>query len=101
MSIYASFDNENQEQVASNTGWSQFGNWVETLDANLFDQLIVLWEHGWSQEVPTLATELAFALHSVPPQEATISATGQLLLAALKHNQEAEAVFIGDGFTKS
>jgi hypothetical protein len=99
VSIYASFDEHGGEQIASNQGWSDFGNWVETLDANEFDQLIVLWEHGWTPEVETLAKELGEALQKYPPDE-KITATGQALLSALQGSTNAEAVYVNNGMTK-
>lgn len=99
MCIYASFDNDAQVQIASNQGWSDFGNWVDALDADEYDQLIIVWEHGWSQEIETLAVEIERALQESPPHETVADVAGNLL-AAIKENREAEAVFVNDGFTK-
>jgi outer membrane murein-binding lipoprotein Lpp len=67
MSIYLSDGDEKQEQVASNLGWSQFGDWVETLDVKQHPAIVSLWEHGITEDVKSLTAQLEAAKQETSP----------------------------------
>ncbi len=94
MSIYAQFDEDgSQEQIASNRGWSEFGDWVETLNATDFPGLAALWEHGFASDVPALTSEVAKAVKSAPPSK-DVKTIAKFLLSALRENSGAGCVLI-------
>jgi len=94
MSIYAQFDEDgSQEQIASNLGWSEFGAWVETLNATEFSALFALWEHGYAGDVRALTSEVAKAVKSSPPSK-DVKTIAKFLLSALRENAEAGCVLI-------
>ena len=66
MSIYAQTDN-GQTQIASNKGWSQFGDWAETLDAKTNGAVVSLWEHGVTEDVKSLSAGLQAARTATKP----------------------------------
>lgn len=68
MSIYAQAE-ENQSQIASNSGWSEFGNWTDGLDVNRYGAIVALWEHGIWEDLATLNKQLRMAQQSEPPSE--------------------------------
>lgn len=94
MSRYAQFDEDgNQYQIASNLGWSQFGDWVDTLDAEKYPALVQLWEHGNTGDLEALRSQLDSALIDSPPHQDVID-SAELLLAALNKNTEAEVLLV-------
>lgn len=93
MSRYAEFQNAEQYQVASNLGWTEFGNWVESLPAESVPELRRLWETGSSEEIPELTRQLEGAIRSNEPK-ADVWSTCRVLLEALRANQTAGGVTI-------
>ncbi len=57
MSIYAQSTGE-AEQLSSNQGWGQFGDWAEKLSAKRFNAVVTLWEHGAWEGAQVLADQL-------------------------------------------
>lgn len=94
MSTYAQFDaNGDQRQIASNLGWSEFGDWCEEMDHEKYPKLVQLWEHGQSNDVEELANEL----HTAIEQEqisSDVKGSAELLLDALNANKNAGTVYI-------
>jgi len=89
MSIYAQFDeNGNQYQISSNLGWSEFGEWVESLTA--MPALKSLYEHGVSEDIPAVTQDLSEAIESESPENEDVLSTAELFLDALNANQDAE-----------
>lgn len=94
MSIYAQFDEDgNQYQFASNTGWSQFGDWIESLDAAKYPALSALWEYGSTQDIQCATSQLDAALRENPPNK-NVESSADLLLAGLHQNQDAHTLLI-------
>lgn len=89
MSRYAQFDEDgNQYQISSNLGWSEFGDWVETLDAETYPNLREFWEGGTTQAIPEITAQLEHVLEESPPSK-NVNGTAELLLSALHQNQTA------------
>lgn len=94
MSTYAQFDdNGDQRQIASNLGWSEFGDWCDGLDHEKYPALVQLWEHGQSNTIPALSKELETAMEKEDPSE-DVNGSAKLLLDALNANQGAASVYV-------
>lgn len=98
MSMYAQFDeNGPQEQIATNTGWSGFGDWADSLDVGTYPAVVQLWEHGHSTSLPDLERQLSTALDAHPPADEGTRAVARALLEAVGQNPDAEIVLITNG----
>lgn len=94
MSTYAQFDRDgDQRQIASNLGWSEFGDWCEELDHEEYPHIVQLWEHGQSNDVKLVAKELHTAIEKEQMSE-DVKGSVELLLDALNANSVASFVFI-------
>lgn len=94
MSIYAGFGKGPPTILASNTGWSQFGDWVDGLDVDEFSEVVHLWEHGWSQEGKTLSAQLSKAIESNQP-DGDVKPIAENLVSLVAGE---EVIVITDGF---
>jgi hypothetical protein len=97
MSIYANFENGTQQQLASNTGWSQFGEWVDARDAQHSIQLVQLWEHGISEELPALQSQLQDAIKRAPSDNEDVMSVADGLLDFVKARGRADVLIISNG----
>mgnify|MGYP003648726163 FL=1 len=94
MSRYAQFDEDgNQYQIASNLGWSEFGTWVESLDAKKYPALIELWNAGSTEDIVGLTNQLESALQDSAPS-ANVESSADLLLSGLQENQDSGIVLV-------
>ncbi len=97
MSTYAQFDAAgNQFQIASTTGWGNFGRWVDTLGANDYPLLSALIEDGECQDLPGLTLEIEVALENGAPSPDDED-IGQSLFSALLQSKAAEILLITNG----
>jgi hypothetical protein len=63
MSIYASFDEKGATtQIATNLGWTQFGNWADSLKETEFPLVRKMWLDAECLDLPGLRKELDQAL---------------------------------------
>lgn len=97
MSIYAQVD-DNQTQVASNTGWGEFTRWVDGLDVDANESLIHLADYGWTENISDAAAQLDAALAASPPSDDKVLSTAKVLLQALQAG--GSVATITDGMTK-
>lgn len=94
MSTYAQFDEDgDQRQIASNLGWSEFGDWCEELDSEEYSNLVQLWEHGQCNDVKRLTKEVETAIAKEKMSD-DIKGSAELLLDGLNANQSAGFVLI-------
>lgn len=94
MSTYAQFDDDgDQRQIASNLGWSEFGDWCDGLDHEKHPLLVQLWEHGQSNDVKALMIELTDAMEREQPSP-DVKGSAELLLDALNANRGSESVYV-------
>jgi hypothetical protein len=92
MSIYAQFDEDgDQVQIASNTGWSKFGNWAESLEN--CPLILHLWEKGNCIDLSGLAGELPIAMKQKPPSRG-VTESIKALLKSLRRNSKAAILLI-------
>lgn len=97
MGIYAAFDGEISDQIASNQGWADFGRWSDKLDAGKFPEIVLLSDYGWSQHIPLLRDQLKAAASEVAPDANTVSIiTG---LVDLLTGSQSEVVTVTNGIT--
>ena len=96
MSVYLSFDGDEPTMLASNTGWADVSRWIDDLNAQQFGEVVHLAEHGWSQQLDKLESQLQSAVKASKP-ESTVSSTLADLLSLLAHRETAEVATINDG----
>jgi hypothetical protein len=97
--MYLEVDNQQVDQVASNSGWFAFCLYVRTLLMGTPELLhLACW--GWSDEPAACATELAVALEQEPPEDEFVAKTAQGLLELLRDNDGAEVVNVSDGMVE-
>ena len=99
MSYYVAFDGELSDQVATNTGWADFGRWVDDLDDKVYPELVHLREHGWSQRLDSLGADLVDAVEHHAPDDADTLSVVASLQAQLHNRGGAEVATITDGMT--
>lgn len=97
MSIYLSPDDSAGEQVASNQGWTDFGDWLETIDEEEYPDLIHLWEHGWSEPVLEVVRQLKEAATSMAPDDETVRQTIGMMLGAMASMDNGGPVIATNG----
>jgi hypothetical protein len=88
---------EESRPLASNTGWSQFGAWADTLDPEAYRQVVHLWEHGYATDVAALAKQLDGAIKHNPPKDHTVHDTAEGLLEAVRMAKGADAIGVSNG----
>lgn len=98
MSYYLQIDtNVGPLQIASNVGYGEFGDWVDSLDAKMYGELIHLYEHGWSQDVADLIGQLVSAIKDEPPKKADVLDVAKTLAEYLRGEDKAIVATITDG----
>jgi hypothetical protein len=98
MSIYTQFDEDGPcLQCASNVGWSEFGDWVETLKA--YSRLAALFDTGACEDIPGLRAELETALKKDKPESPDVESVLQQLLHNIDAAGDAEIVLMTAGVT--
>lgn len=84
------------DQVATNSGWTDFGDWVDTLPLKGYRRVIELWEHGVTFHVAELASQLRRAVKNrKPPKDVRSVAEGVIFLA--EKFSWSEGAFVDDG----
>lgn len=96
MSQYISDEHGNQGQVATNSGWSEFCEWVAKLDAVKFLEVRHLCEQGWEQDLDDLAVEVQEAIDDLEPS-ADIIDIGESIVGFLDDGEDRELVMITNG----
>lgn len=96
MAIYAQFDQDGEcIQLASNVGWSEFGDWVETLKNK--PNLTALWTSGACEKIPDLRAEMESQLDSAPPENPDVESVAQQLIHAIDASGSAEILLVTAG----
>jgi hypothetical protein len=93
MSIYAIIDGLEPSFFSSNSGWADVVSWTDRINENDYETVVHLAEHGYSEDVPVLQSQLQDAMEASPP-DASVAATLAELMDLLV---DAEIVFITDG----
>lgn len=95
MSFYIQIDGEQQDQIASNTGWGDYGRWVKLLDPDEFPETRSLYEDGWANPAELIA-ELPLAIEAEKPDE-DVSSVVDSLISELKDHKTSTVVSMTDG----
>lgn len=69
MSIYATIDDNEPDFFSSTQGWKDVADWADDLDEDKFEELVHLVEHGYSEELETVAAQIAEAIQENAPSE--------------------------------
>lgn len=96
MSFYLQIDGENDDQIATNTGWGDYGRWAKTLDPGKFREVRDLYELGWSDEPESLIAELKDAADEFSP-DADVLSIVNTILELLDDAKDATVVSVTDG----
>jgi hypothetical protein len=97
MSYQASLDTGEPVQIASNQGYYDYCDWIESLDEDEFPKLAYLNEEGCNHPAGEIADELEAALELYPPDEDVESVAREIVGLIRKGDPDA-AIVIGQGF---
>lgn len=87
-----------EHPLASIGGWNDFTRWADELEPEQFPELVHLADHGFTQNVPGLTTEIEAARTESPPDDETVDATIDVLVGILAEMPEGgESAFVTDG----
>ena len=89
---------ERQVQVASNSGWSEFCEWVETTDMEDYPSLHHLVEFGFDNDPEDLRDDIEDAIREHPPDPDVVS-VAEGLVDFLDDQLEAEIIIVSNGMT--
>lgn len=96
MAIYAQFDEDGAcVQVASNMGWGEFGDWVETLKG--YQRVRKLWEDGNTEDIAGVRAELEELLKETPPENKDVEDVAHQVIHAIDAGTPAEIMLITNG----
>lgn len=99
MSMYLSDGEAEPAFVASNTGWGDFGRWVDTLDPATYPDLVHLREHGWAEPAAAVRDQLDAAAKANKSDDPNVIAVVKDVTAALAEFADDAAVVASDGLT--
>lgn len=98
MSYYLVIDNKTFDQIGSSAGYSDFGRWVDSIDAERYLELVHLYEHGACFNLDDLKTTIEDAIDTVGPHVADVRSTVENLLAVVKKRPKgSEVCYVTDG----
>lgn len=95
MSIYLAFDHRPGVFAASNRGWTQFGEWVNSLEGS--DEVAHLCQYGWNEPASGVVSEMESALKQSPPSDQLVAKTAGEVLEVLKGIPSDAAVIVTNG----
>jgi hypothetical protein len=98
MSQYATNQDSEGIQVASNQGWSDLCDWVRDLPVEDYPALHHLVEHGNDSDPEDLRDDIEDALENSPP-DADVASTAEGLIGFLDSQLDAEIIIISNGMT--
>lgn len=94
MSIYAIINGSEPIFCSSNSGWSEVASWANELDANEFEIVVALTEHGGTEDIKELREQMVSATAKHPPDESVSKTLAELIDLI---DDETESVFITNG----
>jgi hypothetical protein len=100
MAIYAQFDEAGPcIQIASNAGWSEFGDWSETLGDK--SKITALFTTGECENIPGLRAELEAVLQKTPPDNKDVYSVADGIIHAIDAGGVAEILLVTAGVSVS
>ena len=100
MSQYVTDENHQGVQVASNLGWSNFCDWVDSTDMEDYPWLHHLAQFGFANEATDLADEIEEAAEENPPDEDTEDVAAGLV-EFCRSVPDAEIILVNNGITSN
>jgi hypothetical protein len=98
MAVYAQFDKDGAcIQIASNVGWSEFGDWCETLTG--FQRLRKLFDEGNTEDIEGVRAELEELLEKQPPPNPDVESVAHQIIHAIDAAGPAEILLVTAGIT--
>lgn len=94
MSIYAIVNGSEPIFFSSNSGWSEVTAWANDLNAQEFEAVVALTEHGGTEDIAELKQQMASATTTHPPDESVGKTLAELMDLI---DDETESVFITNG----
>jgi hypothetical protein len=93
MNVYIAVDESAPSHLASNSGWGEFAEWVDELDAPKLKALI---DNGFTEDIDDVNAELTAALKEHEPNE-DVESTAAELLEWLTVAKKSGILMITDG----
>ncbi len=95
MSRYTQLETGEQEFLASNSGWGDWGRWVDKLEVKGLEELHHLNHYGWSQNLQKLQDQLTQALKSEGIEQ-DVRTVAQTLFSVVQHRGTSEVLLVTD-----
>lgn len=96
MSIYSIINGSEPAFFSSLQGWKDVTTWTESLDHSVFEEIVHLTEHGFSNDIKALVVELRKAIKKSTPSESVQSTISELIDLL---SGESGEVIINSGMT--
>jgi hypothetical protein len=98
VSYYLVIGGEEQQQLASIQGWSDFKDWAEDIDLEQFWEIAELAANGVSEDLPKLEEQLQQARNDSEPESLSVTNTLDNLINLLSTRPAgAASAFVTDG----
>ena len=97
MTYYLIVGGQEQMPLATTSGWADLKLWSRILTPAAYPQLVHLIDHGWAQQLDSLALEIKKAMLAHAPDTESVAATLEDLYYAVAYSGEAASVFVSDG----
>jgi len=98
MSQYLSTTEREMVQIASNMGWSEFCDWVDTTEIDDYPWMHNLVLHGFANDAESLADEIETAIEDASPSKDVASVAEGIVEFARGH-EDAEIIIVSNGMT--
>jgi len=99
MSQYLSTESGAQAQIATNVGWSDFAEWVDTIPLDDYPSLHHLAQFGFDNDPDDVATECEGAIKKHPPDRDVKSVAANVITFA-RANKAADILIISNGMVE-
>lgn len=96
MSLCLTIDESVPTEIATNTGWGDFCRWCDSLDEGDYGNLIHLADHGWTEPLVDLKSELTAALEG-DDIDADVASVGRTINDLLEDESDDAVVCVGSG----
>lgn len=98
MALYTQFDEGGAcLQVATNQGWSEFGDWIETQTSAPL--ALSLWTQGYCEDLAGLRAEMETLLREAPPKNKDVASILDQLIYNIDAAGPAEIILVTNGLS--
>ena len=82
------------DQVATNTGWLEFGKWVDSLPTEeRYRHIICLWEYGYEYAVKKLGRQLERAIAETKAPK-NVGSVAEGIVHLIKQHPKSGGIFV-------